>query len=215
MADMLFRRLAVSLLIPLWTVVAQAPLPALRIEPTDGGSILYIHNGAAQPLTGFLIELLNYPGSYYAFWQDDVTSEPIAPGAEQKTRIGNMTVGAVPDYVKMQAALYADGTSSGSPEKVVLLTERRRFALETLRQLIQRLEKAQAESKANDSVIADLKQWAESMQPAGKAKRYSQEDINKAAGGSVISAAVSLLGQHSVDEVLAELRSKERRAAGE
>ena len=137
-AEMSPGKLAVSLLIPVWTAFAQSPLPALRVEATNGGSILIIRNVATQPLTGFLIELLNYPGSYYAFWQDDITSEPIAAGAEQKTQVSNMTIGAVPDYVKMEGALYADRTSSGAPDKVALLLERRRFTLQTLRALIER-----------------------------------------------------------------------------
>ena len=207
-------KLAVSLLIPLWTAVAQSPLPALRVEPTDGGSILIVRNVAAQPLTGFLVELLNYPGSYYAFWQDDVTSEPIAAGAEQKTRVSNMTIGAVPDYVKLEAALYEDGTSSGAPDKVSLLLDRRRFTLQTLRALIERLQKAQQQSMGKDTLITNLKQWSDSMQPAGKSKRYSQADINNAAGHSSIESAVRSLGDHSVNEELIELRADERRAGG-
>ena len=52
-----------------------------------------------------------------------------------------MTVGAVPDYVKMQAAIFGDGTTSGIPEKVALLVGRRRATLETTRELIRRCEK--------------------------------------------------------------------------
>ena len=211
MADMQIGRLAVALLIPLWGAMAQAPLPELRIEPTDGGSILYVKNVAAQPLTGVLIELLNYPGSYYAFWQDDVTAAPIAPGAEQKTRIGNMTVGAVPDYVKVQAALYADGSTSGVPEKVTLLTGRRKAEAATLGELQQRLEKAQTEGKEKAAVIAELKKWSDSLEPAGKPKRYSQEDVDHAAARSLIGEAAASLNEHSVDEVLTELRAKKAR----
>ena len=207
-------KLAACLLIPFWTAVAQSPLPALRVEATNGGSILIIRNVGTQPLTGFLIELLNYPGSYYAFWQDDITSEPIAAGAEQKTQVSNMTIGAVPDYVKVEGALYADGSSSGAPDKVALLIERRRFTLQTLRALIEQLQKAQEKSIGKDSVIADLKQWSDSMQPVGKPKRYSQPDINNAAARSLIESAVKSLGEHSVSDTLSELRAAEQRATG-
>jgi hypothetical protein len=99
-------------------------LPDLRIEPTGGGSILYVRNAGPEPLAAFLIELVNYPGSSYSFWQDDVTHAPLAPGAEQRIQVANMTIGAVPEYVKVQAALYADGSSTGMPEKITALIDR-------------------------------------------------------------------------------------------
>jgi len=34
-------------------------------------------------------------------------------GGEKRIQVENMTVGAVPDYVKMQAAIYADGSTAG------------------------------------------------------------------------------------------------------
>ena len=207
---MLIRKLAVSLLIPLSFALAQAP--ELTIEPTDGGSILTVRNKAQQPLTGFLIELLNYPGSYYSYWQDDVTSDPIAAGAEQKIRTNNMTVGAVPDYVKIEAALYADGTSSGTADKVALLKARQSFVRETIQELIQRLEKGQAQAVPKDAVIASLKQWSDSLQSAGKAKRYSQVDINHAAARSLIEKCVTTLSNHSVEEELSVLKARQTAA---
>jgi len=191
---------------------AAQPLPELRVEPTAGGSVFYVKNGSPEPLTAYLIELVDYPGSYYALWQDEV-SAPIALGAEKRIQIANMTVGAVPDYVKMQAALYADGSSSGIPEKVTQLVERRRFTLQTTRELIGRLEKAQAAGTAKASVIADLKQWAESMQPQGRPNRNSQATINQAAARSLISDTAAGLDAHSIAETLAGLRASERALA--
>jgi hypothetical protein len=104
---------------------AAAQLPDLRIEPTAGGSIFYVKNSSTQPLTGWLIELVDYPGSSFSLWQDD-PAVPLAPGAEKRIPVTNMTVGAVPDYVKIQAAVYADGSTAGVPEKVTSLIERRR-----------------------------------------------------------------------------------------
>jgi hypothetical protein len=205
-------RLVVLAWLPLWAAAAQAPLPELRTEPTNGGSIFYVRNVASQPLTAFLIELVNYPGSSYSYWQDDVTSPPLSGGAEQRIPVANMTVGAVPDYVKIQAALYADGTSSGIPEKVTQLMERRRFSLETTRALIERLEKAQSAGTPKAPLTADLTQWADSLQPAGKAKRNSQAAINQAAARTLIADAAASLDGHSIDETLAVLRASERRA---
>jgi hypothetical protein len=198
---------------PLWAVSAQTPLPDLRTEPIGGGSIFHVRNVASQPLTGFLIELVNYPGSSYSFWQDDVTHEPLPAGGEQRIQVTNMTVGAVPEYVKIQAALYADGTSSGIPEKIAQLIERRRFSLETRKTLIDRLEKAKSANTPKASVIADLKQWADSLQPAGKVKRNSQAAINQAAARSLVADTATSLDAHSIEETLALLHASERRAA--
>src|SRR3954466_820834 len=102
-----------SVMLALPAIFAQAPLPDLRVEAAPGGSVFYVRNTSSQPLTAFLIELVNYPGSTFSFWQDDVTATPIPPGGEKRIPVSSMTVGAVPDYVKLQAALYADGSSSG------------------------------------------------------------------------------------------------------
>src|ERR1035438_1348606 len=159
----------VALLIVLGTAAAQT-LPVLRTDPTTGGSIFYIKNVAPQPVTAFLIELVNYPGSSYSLYQDEAAIDLIAPGAEKRIPVTNMTVGAVPDYVKLTAALFADGTSAGIPEKITQLVERRKSTLATVRELISRLDKAKAAATPKGAVISDLKQWAEGLQPAGKAR---------------------------------------------
>ena len=45
--------------------------------------------------------------------------------------------------------------------------------------LIRRLEKAQAVGTAKAAVIADLKQWAGSMQPQGRPNRNSQARLTR------------------------------------
>jgi hypothetical protein len=192
---------------------AQTPLPELRIEPTAGGSIFYVRNASAQPLTAYLVELVDYPGSSYSLWQDEVTTQPIAPGGEKRIHVTNMTVGAVPDYVKMRAALYADGSSAGIPEKVEQLVARRRTVLETTHELIGRLEKAQAAGATKDSVIADLRQWFDTLQPAGKGNGNSPAALRQAAARSVISEGASQLRSGSVEDALAGLRAAERALA--
>src|SRR5258708_11159927 len=96
---------------------AQTPLPGLRVEPVSGGTDFYVKNTAAQPLTAFILELDGYPGSSYVLVQDESFAAAVAPGAEQRIQTSNMTPGAVPDYMKLQAAIYADGTSAGKSEK--------------------------------------------------------------------------------------------------
>jgi len=183
---------------------AQPPLPDLKTEPTPGGSVFTVRNAAAQPLTAYLIELVNYPGSSYSLWQDEVGREPLSPGDEKKIPVTNMTVGAVPDYVKLQAAVYADGTTSGLPEKVKQLLDRRRAVLETTRELIQRLESGQT---------ATLKDWTDSMPPIERSKRNSQAAINQGAAKALIADYAAKLEKQSTNEVLTALRAFERALA--
>ena len=194
-----------ALVLAMASAAAQAPLPGLRVEPTDGGSIFYIKNPSTQALTAYLIELVNYPGSSYSLWQDDIAGEAIAPGGERRTQISNMTVGAVPDYVKMQAAIYVDGSTSGIPEKVTLLIGRRRAMLATARELIQRLEKGQT--------AAELRQWSDGMPPVSRAQRNSLEAIGQAASKGLIGETISKINSGSAESALTALRTRERALA--
>ena len=206
-------RFAAVLLVAL-PAIAQIPLPELRIEPTDGGSVFYIRNNSAQPLAAYLIELVDYPGSSYSFWQDETVAEPIPPKGEKRIQVANMTVGAVPDYVKMQAALYADGKSVGVPEKVAQLLDRRRAMLETVRELCGRIEKAQAAGTPKPDVLAGLMQWADTLQPPpGRTGRNSPAAVNQAAARGVILGAVVRLNAASLAEALSLLRGWERALA--
>ncbi|HTS28053.1 MAG TPA: hypothetical protein VMH81_19405 [Bryobacteraceae bacterium] len=206
------RILTATFVLALGTGVAQ-PLPELRTEPVTGGSVFTVKNSASQPVTAFLIELVNYPGSYYSLWQDEAASVLIAPGAEKRIPVANMTVGAVPDYVKLQAALFADGSSAGVPEKITQMIERRRHVLETVHELISRLEKAKAASAGKAAVVADWKQWSDSLQPARRANPSAQATINQNAARSVIGDAVSWLDSHSPEETLSRLQEMERALA--
>lgn len=175
------------------------PLPELRTEATAGGSVFHVKNGGTQPLTGFLIELVNYPGSSYMYFQDEMSAAPLGAGAAKQIPVVNMTVGAVPEYVKMQAALYADGSTAGSAEKVAQLMERRRHVLATVRELISRLEKTPA------ATAEELKQWAESIPAPTRANRNTQAAINNVAAKGVILDVAA-----RVDGALVRLRAAER-----
>src|SRR5258708_40278113 len=92
-----------------------------------------------------------------------------------------MTVGAVPDYVKLQAAIYADGTASGIPEKAAQLIARRRVMLETTRELIRRLEKGADKAALNE--------WVASMpRPVGRTDRSFQAVMNQNAARDLVIA---------------------------
>jgi hypothetical protein len=199
---------AAACLLALPAIAAEMPLPELRIEPTGGGSVFYIKNNSTAPLAAYLIELVGYPGSSYAFWQDETVAEPIPPKGEKRIQVSNMTVGAVPDYVKMQAAVFAGGASAGIPEKIVQLQERRRAMLDTVRQLIGRIEKAEAEKTPKSDLIAGLKQSA--MQATGRGNRNSQAAINQAASRDVILVTNVRIGMQSPADALTVLRAWER-----
>jgi len=182
-----------------------AQLPDLRIEPAPGGSVFYIRNASAQPLTAWLIELVDYPGSSYALWQDDVAA-PQAPGAEKRIPVASMTVGAVPDYVKMQAAIFADGSTAGLPDKIASLIARRRAVLDTIRELIRRMDSV----AGAEALAANLKEWADSIQPG---RRATQAAVDQTAGRSVIQETLAKLNRMSRAEVLTGLKTMEMQLA--
>lgn len=199
------KTLAPVLLLPFFATAAQ--LPELRTEPIGGGSVFFVKNTSLQPLTGFLIELVDYPGSSYSLWVDEVAAgvaQGVAPGAEKRIQVTNMTAGAVPDYMKIQAAVYADGATAGVPEKVTQFIERRKAVLATTRELISRIEKG--------ATKADLMQWAESLQPVGKVRPNSQPVINQTAARVLVLETAPKLESHST-ETLAALRASEKALA--
>ena len=208
---MTLKTFAATLVLTLSATGAQ--LPELRIEATVGASIFHIKNVAPQPLTAYLVELVGYPGSAFTLVQDEITSEPVPAGGEKNLKVTDMTVGAAPEYVKVQAALYADGSSGGTPEKVAQLVEHRRFILQTTRELIGRLEKAQSAGTPKATLIADLKQWSGAMQPPTRRERSSPAGINQAAGRRLIEDTAARLDASSLDEVLTGLHAAERSLA--
>jgi hypothetical protein len=204
-------RIAFALLAGL-TAWAADPLPALRTEAVNAGSVFHIKNTGSQPLTAYLIELVDYPGSSFTLFQDDVAA-PLAPSAEKSIPSTNMTVGAAPEYVKITAAVYADGATAGDPAKVALLLGRRKAFLETSRELIGRLEKAKAAGTAKADVAAALRQWSDSLQPQTRTRGLSAATVNAAAARMTIANAIARLNAGSLDEALTEIRATERALA--
>jgi len=191
---------AILLMAPLLAAAAQ-PLPQLRTEAVTGGSVFHVKNAAAQPLTVVLIELLGYPGSSYWLAQDVA----IPPGVEALIPVGNMIVGAAPDYVKVTAALYADGSSAGDPAKVAMLEARRKTIADTAKEAVRRIEEARQAGKDKAAIAAGLKEWAESIELPAKANRLSPEAVNRTAARSTASKAAAYLSGHSIEETIAHL----------
>lgn len=210
MASMSMQHLTIAILAGAAIAAAQ-PLPQLRTDAVPAGSVFHVKNTAQQPLTAYLIELVEYPGSSFTLFQDDAGT-PIAPGAEKTIPVTNMTVGAAPEYVKITAALYADGSTAGDAAKAALITGRRKATLETTRELIARLEKGQAAGTGKDAVVADLKQWSDSL-PQGRPNRLTAANINAAASRMAISGAIAKIEKGSVADALADLRASEKRMA--
>src|SRR5687767_15729559 len=115
----------VSAILLLASLAAAAELPKLRIEPAAAGSIIYVKNESPVALTAWLIELVDYPGSSFSFWQDE-SANPIPLGGEKLVPVSSMMNGAVPEHVKMQAARFADGSSRGVTQNVAQLQQRKR-----------------------------------------------------------------------------------------
>lgn len=180
---------------------AQPPLPDLKIEAIDAGSAFVVRNVAAQPLTAYLIELVDYPGSFYAYYEDPYAAVILQPGAQKRIPITNMTVGAAPEYVKMQAAVYQDGSTAGAPAKVEQLLARRRHLLATARAILERLEK--------NATAADLKAWSASLPAPTRATRATQAAANNAAASALIDATAALLERQPRPAVIAELKGIE------
>ena len=87
------------------------------------------------------------------------TMEAIAALAAPSVGLDGTLVAALQSLVDT-SLLHKTSSSDGEP----------RFAtLETIRQLAGRVEKAQAENTPKSDLLAGLKQWADTLQPAGKA----------------------------------------------
>jgi len=154
---------AIAFLVAL-PLAAAPPLPGLRVEAAPVGSVIYVRNVYSQPLTAFIIELVDYPGSSFSHWADLAAGEGIPPGFEKSYPEKSMLVGAVsPEYLKVQAAIYADGSASGESEKIRQLIEWRAQRLATTRELIGRIEKSQSNGMRKADLVAELKQWQETL----------------------------------------------------
>ncbi len=192
-------KLAIAVLAAL-PCIAAPPLPALRVEPAPAGSVIFIRNVHSQPLNAFIVELVDYPGSSFSYSEDSLGADIIPPGVEKAYPQKSMLVGAVsPEYVKVQAAIYADGSVSGNPEKIKQLIERRSLRLETTRELIRRIEKSRSNGMTKAGIVDELKRWHDSIETGpGNATR------------AVIAGAIANLDKQSIEDVLSSLKRTEQ-----
>lgn len=193
---------------------AEPPLPTLRIEPITGGTVLFLKNVSPQPLTAYVIELVDYPGSFFSLWKDEITSGAIAPNQEKRIQVENMTIGAAPDYVKVTGAVYADGSSAGAREKVDQMVACRRFSVDAVRGIIRRLETAKQQKVSKEDASANLKSAVEFMLVPKGTDRNSQLWINQAEGRQLYARTIEYLDKHTLDEALAKLHEWEKALIG-
>jgi len=204
------RKLAAVLALTLASAAAQTPLPGLRIEAVPAGSVIFVRNDYSQPLTACLIELVDYPGSSFVLWRDAYVDDEAAytePGMEKRIPVSSMTVGAAPDYVKVRAAIYADGSTAGLADRISLLVDRRHALLDTMRELIQRIEATSDKA----SLITNLNQWAETLRPTGRVNGMSPAVARQAVARSWVAIIAKSLDTHTPAEVLDLLKRSERR----
>ena len=163
-------------------VLAQAPLPNLVVEATDGGSAFVIRNThSSHALTAYLIELVDYPGSSFAFSHDELAQggTPLGAGQQRRFPVPNMTLGAAPDYVKIRAALYADGSASGSDDKVAQLRARRKLLLATIGEIL--------------AQPTNLKALRDAIPPSNpKSNRAAPDVVDRSSRLALINEAINL-----------------------
>lgn len=83
---------------------AQPPLPELRTEPAAGGSIFYIRNVGAQPLTAYLIELVAVPDYVNSDGSSSSIPENIAQFIERRRSVLETTRALIRRLEKGQSA---------------------------------------------------------------------------------------------------------------
>jgi hypothetical protein len=182
--------LLVSISVSLWAI--EPRLPEIRIEPKVGGWVVYIRNPTAQPLTAVCLAAVEHP-----FWEDEIR-EPIPPNGEKRIEFDH------PGAVTVQAAIYADGTTAGDTKIVGQFLETRRFTLNTARDLVKTLQKAQKLNTPKATVAGDLKIQADTLrlQPIGEASR----DL-------ILRTISQLEGTKSYSDVLLDLLKEESNIA--
>jgi hypothetical protein len=97
----------------------------------------------------------------------------------------------------MQAAIYADGSTAGAPERVSLLVERRRAILETTREQIRR--------NGAGAGSSEIKEWAGTIRISGR----GVEAMVPMARRQTADAAAGWLEKGSRDDALERLRKTE------
>jgi hypothetical protein len=191
----MLRQTIIALLTGVVAAIAGIPCPEVKAEPVENGSLIRLRHNEAQPLTGFLIEIVDYPGNRFAYMRDELFGSSIAAGHERRIVVNNLMPGTVPDYLKVTAAVYANGTSCGTADKVKLIIDARRENRQLNRAIIGRIKEGLSAGASTENLTTDLTKWARS---------------NSAVNSAVITHVVEQLKRTSTDKVLSALEKVEQ-----
>src|SRR5688572_20300182 len=67
----MFRRMLALVFTSMAAEAAGRPCPEVKAEPVEEGSLIRIWHNQPQPLTAFLIEIVDYPGNRFAHMEDE------------------------------------------------------------------------------------------------------------------------------------------------
>jgi hypothetical protein len=210
---MRFHSLTATLILALPLLAADAPMPDLHVEAEASGSILSVKNTYSQPLTALLIEMVDFPSDSFTFTRDELGTLAIPANTEKKLRVANPSPGTAPDHVKIMAAIYADGETAGSAEKVKHILTLRRERLENIRAIIERIETAQKASKDKDAIVADLRQWATTIVPPPPPGMQPITEPAKTLKRNMIVVAAGVVNTKGIADELTSLKRSEAELA--
>ena len=213
---MRFSRFAATLLlaIPAFSLCAlgaDAPAPDLHVEADTaaGASILHVKNSYSQPLTALFIEVIDSPDGTYSFTRDELGPGAIAAGTEKVIKVANPLPGASPDHTKVSAAIYQDGATFGTPEKLKHILDLRRARLSNTREIIQRIEADQKAGKDQDAIVADLRQWATTIVPPPPPDMQPITDPAKTVKRNMVVVAAGQVSTRGIQAELSSLKNTE------
>jgi hypothetical protein len=106
--------------------------------------------------------MVDYPGNNFQIVVDEVWGKPLPSGHERTYHTPALMPGTVPEYLKVVAAIYEDGTTAGKAEDTAILLDDRRRKLRGLQAILPRLEKLHP-GKTAPQIIADLRTWKDSL----------------------------------------------------
>jgi hypothetical protein len=208
---MRFSRFAATLLLAIPAFAVDAPVPGLQVEAdaANGASVFHVKNNYSQPLAALFIEVVDSPEGTYSFTRDELGPGAIAAGTEKVIKVANPLPGSVPDHVKVTAAIYQDGATFGTPEKLKHILDLRRDRLSNTREIIQRIEADQKAGKDKDAIVADLRQWATTIVPPPPPDMQPITDPAKTVKRNMVVVAAGQVGTRGIDAELTSLKKTE------
>ena len=181
----------------------------MEADPAAGASILRVKNTYSQPLAALFIEVVDSPDGSYSFTRDELGPGAIAAGTEKVIKVANPLAGESPQLTKVSAAIYEDGATFGTPEKLKHILDLRRARLSNTREIIQRIEADQKAGKDKDAIVADLRTWATTIVPPPPPDMQPITDPAKTVKRNMVVVAAGQVGTRGVEAELGNLKKTE------